>query len=1101
LISIRAVRLCEELPTFGLMTMQRQIAFLARSSFFVLFGFWGTVGLADSPPLPSSRFGTVLVAGTPAPEGTSIGARFGGVEIAAAATFVEGTDGAYRLDVPGDRPETVDTEGPTAGQSFEILVGGAPALTAVWTEGVYTPLDLSAAAGADLRIELSDGVTSASAGETLDFVLTLFNDGSGDASGVELRASLPEGAVFLSAGEGGSLAEGEIVWPLTTLAEGQSTSRTFSYRLAGAYAAGIENVSTSAKVKHDGLAGIDPDPSDDLAVDTDTLEAAPDLKATLSDDRSSTQPGATLIYHLTVENVGTQDALGVVVVLELPVGTEFFSASHGGTEAGNVVSFPAFAVAAGESVARSVTLRVPATLDPAITSFLATAEAHDDGTNGADLLPADNSADDTDAVEHLADLAVSAIDPSFALTDPQSLTISGSVAVTIANVGTLPAAACQLAVFEDLNGDATFTRGVDHILGEIAIDELESLDSRVENVPLSSELLFRGNRLFAMVDADRTVSEYDEANNTEKTGAHCVSSPTSAPFEPVVELSWPLAGVSTYLPNSIDSLSTPIVVQLTDDNGDGKWDEKDVADIVFVTVNLAPTFPFKPDFVLRAIRGDNGQAIFNVDGLFFDPTSFISLSGLAAGDIDNDGKPEILATLVNADNGSNILRAFEHSGAAKWASAPYLTSPYAGGISNRDNPAIADLDGDGFAEIIVGANVFNRNGQLRWRGTGGQAYQTQKNNFSVGGAISVVADIDLDGSQEVITGNTVYRADGTIFWQRGETDGYPAVGNFDGDPQAEIVVVAQGFLRLHDTDGTLIWGPVQLPGSDPEAGGAPTVGDFDGDGQAEVGVAGSDVYVVYESDGTLRWQASTVDYSSSQTGSTIFDLDGDGAVEVIYRDERYLHIYRGTDGVELFRYPLSSTTMTEMPVVADVDGDGNAEILVTTDRAFDYAVPIRSAGLRVLGDAGDGWVAARATWNQHAYAISNVEDDAGIPPQPAWDWLTHNSFRANLAPGGLVFASPDLTASRLSVDLTSLPTLRASVRVGNGGASRVAPGLRVAIYDGLPAPSTLLGVVTVASALPPGAFVDVSAEFAGISGLSGQLYAMKKIQGTVPPRS
>lgn len=141
---------------------------LLWTSVFLIAGLLGSVCLADSPPLPSSFFGSVLVAGSPALPGTEVGARFDGVELASAASFVEGSFGAYRLDVPGDRPETTAVEGPVAGQTFEILVDGAVVDTAIWSEGTYSALDLAAAAGADLRVSLEDGVSMATAGAVVE---------------------------------------------------------------------------------------------------------------------------------------------------------------------------------------------------------------------------------------------------------------------------------------------------------------------------------------------------------------------------------------------------------------------------------------------------------------------------------------------------------------------------------------------------------------------------------------------------------------------------------------------------------------------------------------------------------------------------------------------------------------------------------------------------------------------------------------------------------------------------------------------------------------------------------------------------------------------
>ena len=502
--------------------------------------------------------------------------------------------------------------------------------------------------------------------------------------------------------------------------------------------------------------------------------------------------------------------------------------------------------------------------------------------------------------------------------------------------------------------------------------------------------------------------------------------------------------------------------------------------------------------MLRAIRGDTGAPVWNVPGLFTVPPSFISLCGLAAGDIDGDGKVEIVTSVVTPD-GYGFLQAYEHNGAFKWRSDTYDTHPFASGTSNRDNPSIADLDGDGNVEIVVGAYVFDRAGHRLWAGTGGQAYQTQRNNQLVGGAISVVADVDLDGLQEIVTGNTLYRYDGSIVWQRSDPDGYPAVLNADDDPQAEIVVVAQGFIRLYDTDGSLIWGPIEMPGSDPESGGPPSVGDLDGDGVPEIVVAGSDILWAIHLDGTPLWQASTRDYSSSQTGAALFDFDGDGTNEVVYRDERRLRIYRGSDGEVLFEHVLSSTTMVEMPVVADVDRDGNAEIVVTSDHAWDYPVPggERTGGLVVIGDAYDNWVRARPIWNQHAYSIDNVTADGRIPARPEWGWLEHGTFRANAGPTLAERASADVTAGRLIVDTSALPLVQATVRIGNAGPTPIGPGLEVELFDGPAFSGNPRATGAIPVGLAPGAHFDLTLSFDAGAGVGSYLTAFVDPSGHV----
>ncbi|MEM9599059.1 MAG: FG-GAP-like repeat-containing protein, partial [Acidobacteriota bacterium] len=555
-------------------------------------------------------------------------------------------------------------------------------------------------------------------------------------------------------------------------------------------------------------------------------------------------------------------------------------------------------------------------------------------------------------------------------------------------------------------------------------------------------------------------------------------------FDPVVEWQWPESDPEAPLPDSDESLSTPIVVQLTDDDGDGAVTDRDVPDVVFVTWDiddkLAPQ-------VLRAVSGDSGETIFATEPHETDERRYIfSLGGLAAADLDGDGEVEIVVPALAEpkvfylDPESRLL-AFDSKGRRIWTSQTYRSHPAADDVTFRDNPSVADLDGDGQAEIVVGATVFDAQGQRLWAGSGGQGYQSVSNaDDPRSGAISIVADLDLDGSPEVVAGNTAYRADGTVYWTSPLDDGFTAVANFDADPFPEIVVVAHGTVRLHEHNGLLAWGPVALPGSDPEAGGAPTVADFDGDGAPEIGVAGSDFYTVFETDGTPRWQRSTSDRSSNTTGSTVFDFDGDGRFEVVYRDETHLRVYRGSDGVVLYETAVSSSTETEGPVVVDLDRDGSAEILITSDLGTAAgASPVEATrGLRVYGDAQGRWIGARSIWNQNAFHLDNIADDGTVPTSELRGWQTHNTYRANASPLDDPFAAADATASWLRLDVASYPMAVATARIGNGGDAPLAAGLPVAFYLGDPdSGGTLLGVGQTSIPLAAGQFEDVSVTF------------------------
>jgi LPXTG-site transpeptidase (sortase) family protein len=118
------------------------------------------------------------------------------------------------------------------------------------------------------------------------------------------------------------------------------------------------------------------------------------------------QPGDTLTYTLNISNVGNQDATGVQVTDTLPANTVFISASDSGTEAGGVVTWPNFDLAAGSAVTRTVTVQVDNPLPAGVHSITNTADVADDNANGPDPTPENNSDDDTDNIDAAPDLVI-----------------------------------------------------------------------------------------------------------------------------------------------------------------------------------------------------------------------------------------------------------------------------------------------------------------------------------------------------------------------------------------------------------------------------------------------------------------------------------------------------------------------------------------------------------------------------------------------------------------------------------------------------------------------------------------------------------------------
>jgi hypothetical protein len=386
-----------------------------------------------------------------------------------------------------------------------------------------------------------------------------------------------------------------------------------------------------------------------------------------------------------------------------------------------------------------------------------------------------------------------------------------------------------------------------------------------------------------------------------------------SPFDellPAAEITWgsergvlPALAEGSPYPASTNVTMTPLVVNLDDDNGDGLINERDFAEVVFVT---SLTDSFSNNAVLRAIRGggpDKGADVFAVygtttwhagDPMPTDCTTGASadcagavlrpLAGIAAGDLDGDGTPEIVALTE-----TGTIQIFRNDGTLEHETTPAPVGTTASSVS------LHDIDGDGFAEISVGnlvvvlehdalGTIVERDRFVGALGVGSNA----------SGRTNCVANVIGDTRQEIVAGSTMYAlprppagatsiADCAMFppstpeetafcsgqlvtiWDGLTVNGAGSLPNRNGlcaiadvlgadqvaapgpenplDGAPEVVLIVAARLVVLDGATGALRRSIPFAGT---LGGAPNVDDFDGDGFPEIGTAASVSYKVFD---------------------------------------------------------------------------------------------------------------------------------------------------------------------------------------------------------------------------------------------------------------
>lgn len=265
------------------------------------------------------------------------------------------------------------------------------------------------------------------------------------------------------------------------------------------------------------------------------------------------------------------------------------------------------------------------------------------------------------------------------------------------------------------------------------------------------------------------------------------------------------------------------------------------------------------------------------------------------GDVDNDGKPEIL----HGNFGGYVTCLNGEDGSIAWDLAVDLNSWI------QTAPIILDVDNNGQLDFVVANWSFDDNHKI-WCFRGNDQHMIWEsdlpNDYMYHGAS--FADIDGDGFMEL------------------------AIGTYDGT-----------LLVLNAEDGSLKW---DYSFNNPIYIGAPTtMADLNNDNLYEIIFIDSDRVGVLDNNGDLIWDFDIPSWYTSFRGPAISDVNNDDTLDLVFGTSGgVVHALHGASGDELWSVSLrahhdsSNFEIDHAPVIADFDGDSILDVFIVGGHAI-----------------------------------------------------------------------------------------------------------------------------------------------------------------------
>lgn len=360
-------------------------------------------------------------------------------------------------------------------------------------------------------------------------------------------------------------------------------------------------------------------------------------------------------------------------------------------------------------------------------------------------------------------------------------------------------------------------------------------------------------------------------------------------------------------------------------------------------------------------------------------------SGLAAADLDGDGKIEIVVATGGADpingEGPGALIVFTYVGGREVLKVkqgwPVYPSDELGASGGRPDghpdgftstPSLGDIDGDGKMEIVIGGmdrrlHAFHHDGSYVLGWPLARDYGILRESRST----AALADLDGDGVLDILIGSNNYKipncANPYLFYgMKGNTtpligfpyettqniESSPALADLDNDGFLDIVFGTGDFNEScrapggQQSDGKKVYAinhlGQPLPGwpvsTNANMFNSPALGDLDNDGSPEVVIHTQDTLYAWHSDGTLVDGFPVKgEYNLRHASPVLADINGDSMVEIVLASGQ---IYKPNGELILKRNKLQSQL-----IITDQDGDGLLETVGANHFNYNFGWHLR----------------------------------------------------------------------------------------------------------------------------------------------------------------